>query len=151
MAPEPEGSSRYSQEPATGPYPEPTKSTLHIPPTLLKFHSDPILPSKPRSWSELFPSGFPNKTLYTFPSSPIRATCPANLILGITHPIKMHKMFGGKYEPLDADERVIIRISSKRYVDWINPLRPSGNYMNHLLSQSVMLHFVFIDFVWFSL
>jgi hypothetical protein len=34
---------------------------------------------------------------------------------------------------------------------YISPLRPSGNYMNHLLWQSVMLHFVFISFVWFSL
>jgi hypothetical protein len=32
-----------------------------------------------------------------------------------------------------------------------NPLRPSGNYMNHLLWQSVMLHFVFIGFACFSL
>jgi hypothetical protein len=29
MPPEPEGSSPYSQEPATGPYPEPTGSNLH--------------------------------------------------------------------------------------------------------------------------
>jgi hypothetical protein len=29
VAPEPEGSSPYSQEPATGPYPEPTGSNLH--------------------------------------------------------------------------------------------------------------------------
>jgi hypothetical protein len=32
-----------------------------------------------------------------------------------------------------------------------NPLRPSGNYMNYLLWQSVMLNFVFIGFAWFSL
>jgi hypothetical protein len=32
---------------------------------------------------------------------------------------------------------------------FFNPLRPSGNYMSHLLWQSVMLHFVFIGFVWF--
>jgi hypothetical protein len=31
------------------------------------------------------------------------------------------------------------------------PLRPSGNYMNHLLWQSVMLNFVLIGFAWFSL
>jgi hypothetical protein len=33
----------------------------------------------------------------------------------------------------------------------INPLMPNGNYMNHLRWQSVMLHFVFIGFAWFSL
>jgi hypothetical protein len=32
VAPEPEGSSPYSQEPATGPYPDPTGSNLHSPP-----------------------------------------------------------------------------------------------------------------------
>jgi D-alanyl-lipoteichoic acid acyltransferase DltB (MBOAT superfamily) len=33
----------------------------------------------------------------------------------------------------------------------VNPLRPSGNYMNHLFRQTVTLHFVFIGFEWFSL
>jgi hypothetical protein len=31
VAPEPEGSSPYSQKPATGPYPEPTGPNLHSP------------------------------------------------------------------------------------------------------------------------
>jgi hypothetical protein len=33
----------------------------------------------------------------------------------------------------------------------LNPLKPSGNYMYHLLQQSVTLHFVCMCFVWFSL
>jgi hypothetical protein len=34
---------------------------------------------------------------------------------------------------------------------WLSPLKTSGNYINHLLCQSVILHFVFIGLVWFSL
>jgi hypothetical protein len=49
MVSEPEGSSPYSQEPATGPYPEPTESTTHTRANLPKIHSDPILPSTPQS------------------------------------------------------------------------------------------------------
>jgi hypothetical protein len=52
------------------------------------------------------------------------------------HPIK---------ELVFLDERRIANVSS------FNPLRPSGKHMNHLLSQSVMLHFVFVGFACFSL
>jgi hypothetical protein len=56
VVPEPEGSSLCSQEPATGPYSEPTGSTLHSPAYLSNIHSDPILPSTLRSseWSLSF-------------------------------------------------------------------------------------------------
>jgi hypothetical protein len=54
VAPEPEGSSPHSQQPANGPYPEPGKSTPPPPPAIRpKVHFDPILPSTPWSsnWS----------------------------------------------------------------------------------------------------
>ena len=55
---------------------------VHIPTShLLEIHPNIIHPSMPRSPQWLLPSGFPSKTLYTSLSSPIRATCPAHLIL----------------------------------------------------------------------
>jgi hypothetical protein len=82
VAPEPEGSSPHSQQPANGPYPEPDKSTPHPSPTnLSKVHFDPILPSTPRSseWSVSFGRSHQNP-LHVSPP-PMRATCPAHLIL----------------------------------------------------------------------
>ena len=55
---------------------------VHIPTShFLEIHPNTIHPSTPRSPQWFFPSGFPTKTLYTPLSSPIRATCPAHLIL----------------------------------------------------------------------
>jgi hypothetical protein len=76
VAPQPEGSSPHSQQPATDPYPEPDESTPHPPTSLPKVHFDPILPSTTWSFKWLFPSDFP----ITFLPSPMCATCPAHLI-----------------------------------------------------------------------
>ena len=48
-----EGSSPYSQEPATCLYPEPDRSSLGLPSNLSKIHFNTILPSMPGSikWS----------------------------------------------------------------------------------------------------
>jgi hypothetical protein len=45
---EPEGSIPYSQEPSTGPYPEPYQSNRHIPSYLSKIHFNIVHP--PTSW-----------------------------------------------------------------------------------------------------
>jgi hypothetical protein len=56
VAQEPEGSSPHSQQPATGPSPEPVESNPHPQANLPTIHSDPIFPPTPRSskWSLSF-------------------------------------------------------------------------------------------------
>ena len=62
---------------------------------LLEIHPNIIHPSTPRSPQWFLPCGFPSKTLYTPLSSPIRATCPAHLIL--LHFIP-HTILGEEYK-----------------------------------------------------
>ena len=55
---------------------------VHAPSShLLKIHLNIILPSTPTSSKRFFPSGFPNKNMHKPLLSPIRAACPAHLIL----------------------------------------------------------------------
>jgi hypothetical protein len=83
---EPEISLPCSEEPSTGPYPEP-RSIQSIPLhpislrsiLILSIHLHFHLPSG------LFPSGFPTNILYALLVFHIHATCPAHLIfLGFT-------------------------------------------------------------------
>jgi hypothetical protein len=80
VAQEPKGSSPHSQQLATSPYSDPVLSNPHHPPANLpKIHSDhiPIYAFVFRVVS--FLRAFSPK-LYTFPSYPMHATCPAHLI-----------------------------------------------------------------------
>jgi hypothetical protein len=66
MAQEPEGSSLHSQQPATGPCPEPVESNPHTQANLPKIHSDPIFPPTPSD--ENFPEKFKSENfLENFP------------------------------------------------------------------------------------
>jgi hypothetical protein len=78
---EPEGSLPCSQELSTAPYPEPDESNPYHP-ILSLLRSTLIFSIHLRLGlnSGLLPSGFPTNILSAFLYSPIRATCPAQVI-----------------------------------------------------------------------
>jgi hypothetical protein len=78
---EPKGSLPYSQVSATCPCPEPAGPSPYSYIPLPEIHLNIILQLRLGLSSGLFPSGFPTKTLHTPLLSPIRATCPAHLLL----------------------------------------------------------------------
>jgi hypothetical protein len=76
VTPEPAGSSPYSQESATGPYPEATGSSLHSQPVFIRSILIPSSRLRLGFPSGLFPSGFPTKTFYTFSPLPCMPHIP---------------------------------------------------------------------------
>ena len=78
---EPEGSLPHSQVPATCSYPEPVRSSPFPTSPYLKIHLNIIFPSTPVSPKCSLSPRFPHQNPVYASSLPIRATCPAHLIL----------------------------------------------------------------------
>ena len=83
--------------------------------------------------SGLFPSGYPTKTLYTPLSSPIRATCPAHLIL--LHFIT-HTILGEQYKSFSSS--LCSLLHSPRY---LVPPRSKYSPQHHVLKIISVLNF----------
>jgi hypothetical protein len=66
VAQEPKCSSPHSQQPATGPYPEPVESNPHPQANLPKIHSDSILPSTPWSSERSLSFGLSHQNVVQF-------------------------------------------------------------------------------------
>ena len=99
---EPERSLPLSQELATYPYPEPDQSSPCPPFHFLKIHLNIILPAILGSFKWSLTSRFPNHNpVYNSPI-PIRATCPAYLIL---LDLITWRVFGEEYRSLSSSLR----------------------------------------------
>jgi hypothetical protein len=78
---EPECSLHHSQEPTTCPYPTPDQSSPLPTSRFFKIRLNIILPSTPRSYKWSFSITSPHQNPVCTSLLPIRATCPAHLII----------------------------------------------------------------------
>ena len=136
---EPEGSLLPSQVPATCPHSESEQSSPCLASHFLKIQFNNILPFRTGFPNGLFPSGFPNTTLYTPLLSPIRATCPTYLILP---DLITRTMFGEEKKSLSSSICSFLHLrSSLNANDKVSqPYKTTG--------KSIVLHiliFIFLD------
>jgi hypothetical protein len=95
---EPEGSSPHSQVLTTCPYPEPDQSSPCPTSHFLKTHLNITLPSTPGSPKRSISLRCPYQNPVYTSLFPIRATCPANLILDLI----TQTIFGEEYKSLSS-------------------------------------------------
>ena len=103
---------------------------VHTPTShFLKIHPNIILPSAPGSPRWFFPSVSPLKTLYTPLPSPVRATCPAHLIL---LDVITRTIFAEQYTSLSSSLYSFLHSPFTSSLLW-------ANILNALFSNSVSL------------